>query len=164
MSPELDELDDSFGVSVGSGVGDSEPPTPPMFTVPVTGFSVVPVDGSDEVDCGSADLVRRGVGDAVALCLGVADGVAFGVGDGLLDTGGGDSWQVGGSAHGLELGLGSGLLLVDADGSPVVAGRAPGPAALAVPGRRRKASGSRASATAARKARRLGADVGTERS
>jgi hypothetical protein len=44
LSPVLLELDDSFGVIVGCGVGESDV-TPPMSIEPDTGSSVLPAGG-----------------------------------------------------------------------------------------------------------------------
>jgi hypothetical protein len=154
LSSLLDELDDSFGVSVGCGVGESVR-TAPTSIVPVTGSSVLPA-GTEYVDCGSADLVRRGVGDAVAVRVGVADGVAFGV---LVGVGGGGVGMWHDRSVGAHVGLGVGDTV--SDGVGVAVGL--GDSAAAVPDGTRKASGTRAAAATAKRARRLGADVGTGR-
>jgi hypothetical protein len=124
-----------------------------MSIDPVTGFSVLPVDGV-YVDRGCADWVRRGVGEGVGLCVGVADGVGFGVGAGVW-VGGvvGSTQPMGG-----HVGSGSALGLGDC----VAVGL--GDAAVAVPEGNSTASGTRTHAATERRARRLGADVGTGRS
>ena len=94
------------------------------------------------------------VGVAEALAFGVLLGV--GLGGGVVGRTHPSAGQVG---SGVADGLGDGLGESVAPGDVTAAGAA----ALAVPDGTRKASGTRAEAASATRARRLGADVGTER-
>ena len=109
-SPERD-VPDVSSVS-GDVVGVSEAPTtPPISTLPVTGFSVLPLVA---VRCGRGEEVRRGAGEGVAVrvAVGLGVGLAVGVAVGATVTVGLGPRQIGAQGVGLGVGLGDSAVAV----------------------------------------------------